>query len=140
MEYAIRRAAARLDPHQPVLLTASMRDFISDSVANRRFVRNLLVITGCLALVMAVGTAPRDVLRLILRQDSLSVAVGLAPGIAASLLALSYRRSAVSSFETGHPASILIAACLVTTTAGVACWFPAQKAKRTDRISALRHE
>ena len=43
---AIRLAIAAIDPNQPVLLSASMRELVSDSVADRRFIMILLAITA----------------------------------------------------------------------------------------------
>ena len=55
MGRAIRRAIAAIDPNQPVFLSASMRDLIADSVADRRFIMTLLAIMGCLALAMSAA-------------------------------------------------------------------------------------
>src|SRR6202030_2547260 len=55
LEKAIRRAIAAIDPNQPVLLSASMRALLADSVADRRFILTLLAITGCLALLMSAA-------------------------------------------------------------------------------------
>src|SRR5258708_15681005 len=146
MEKAIRNAIAAIDPNQAVFLSASMGDFIADSVADRRFIMMLLAITGLLALAMsaggvygvisyttsrrtaeigirmAVGATPRHILSLIFGQGFLTVAVGLAVGLSSALAALRFLRSVLSGLETPHPASVWIAASLVTVTAGIACW------------------
>ncbi|HTS30224.1 MAG TPA: ABC transporter permease [Bryobacteraceae bacterium] len=161
---AIRRAIAALDPNQTVLLSATMRDLISDSLAGRRFILTLLAVTGLLALAMAaagvygvlsyttsrrvqeigirmaVGAAPRDVFALIFRQGFGTVAVGLAVGFAGAAIAGRVLRNVLAGLESGHPASGWIAAGLVTIAAGAGCWIPARRATRTDPISALRTE
>jgi predicted permease len=110
MAQAIRRAIAAIDPNQPVFLTASMRDFIADSVADRRFIMQLLAVTGALALIMAaggvygvisyttsrrtrdigirmaIGATPAKVLALIFQQGFLMVTAGLAVGLLSALI------------------------------------------------------
>lgn len=164
MEKAVRRAIAAIDPNQPVFLSATMRDLIADSIADRRFIVILLAVTACLALIMsaagvygvvsyttsrrtqeigirmAIGATPRSVLSLIFRQGFLTVAIGLVGGLAAALISLRFLRSLLPGIEPGHPASLWIAAALVTITAGIACWIPARRATRTDPMSALRQE
>ena len=105
MKTAIRRAIAAIDPNQPVFLSASMRDLIADSVADRRFIVMLLGITGGLALIlaaagvygvmsyitsrrtqeigirMALGATPGNVFSLFFRQAFVSVSIGLALGL-----------------------------------------------------------
>jgi putative ABC transport system permease protein len=163
-EKAIRNAIAAIDPNQAVFLSASMGDFIADSVADRRFIMMLLVITGLLALAMsaagvygvisyttsrrtaeigirmAVGATPRHILSLIFGQGFVTVAVGLAVGLGSALAALRFLRSVLSGLETPHPASVWIAASLVTGTAAIACWIPARRATRIDPVSALRQD
>jgi MacB-like periplasmic core domain len=60
LEKTIRTAIAAVDPDQPVLLSASMQAFIGDSIADRRFIMTLLVVTGCLALLVASAGVCRD--------------------------------------------------------------------------------
>jgi putative ABC transport system permease protein len=163
-EKAIRRAIAAIDPYQPVFLSASMRDLIADSVADRRFIMLLLAITGCLALVlsaagvygvisyttarrtqeigirMALGATPGDIFSLIFRQGFFTVSIGLAVGLGAAFACLRSLRSVLVGLESGHPAYIWIAATVVTGTAGMACWIPARRATRTEPISALQQE
>lgn len=124
----------------------------------------VLVITGCLALVlsaagvygvisyttsrrtaeigirMALGATPGHVLSLIFRQGFLTVAVGLVVGLGSALVFQRLLRSVLAGLEAVDPASVWIAASLVTLTAGIACWIPARRATRTDPISALRQE
>jgi hypothetical protein len=164
MEQAIRRAIAAIDPNQPVFLTASMRDLIADSVADRRFILMLLAIMGSLALAMsaagvygvvsyttsrrtqeigirmAVGATPGDVLSLIFLQGFRTIAMGLAIGLGAALVSMRSLRSVLVGLEAGHPANIWISASVVAGAAAVACWIPARRATRTDPISALRQE
>ncbi len=164
LEKAIRRTIAAIDPNQPVFLSAPMRDLIADSVADRRFIMILLAVTGCLALLMsaagvygvisyttsrrtqeigirmAVGATPRNVLSLIFKQSFVTVAAGLAVGLGAALTCLRSLRSVLLGLDSGHPASIWVAAALVAFTAGIACWIPARRATRTDPVAALRQE
>jgi putative ABC transport system permease protein len=159
MRGAIARAIAAIDPNQPVLLSASLRELIADSVADRRFIMMLLAATGSLALVlaaagvygvisyitsrrtheigirMAIGATPGQVLSLVFRQGFLAVALGLAAGLAAALISIRFLR-----LEPGHGGGIWIAAMLVTLAAALACWIPARRAAATDPMSALRQE
>ena len=164
MGKAIRRAIAELDPNQPVFLTVSIRELMSDSVGDRRFIMMLLAITGGLALAMsaagvygvisyttsrrtqeigirmALGSTPGNVFSLIFRQGFVMVGMGLGMGLAAALACTRLLRSALVGLESGDPAGIWIAAGLVTVTAGVACWIPARRATGTDPMAALREE
>jgi putative ABC transport system permease protein len=164
MEKAIRRTIAAIDPNQPVFLSVPMTALIADSVAERRFIMMLLAVTAGLALVMstagvygvisyttsqrtqeigvrvAVGAMPRDVLALVFRQGFLMVAIGLAIGLGAALVAAHSLRSFLAGLEFGNPAHIWIATGLVAASAGIACWIPARRATRIDPMTALRQE
>ena len=161
---AIRLTIAAIDPNQPVLLSASLRELVSDSVADRRFIMILLAITGGLALMMsaagvygvisyttsrrtqeigirmAIGATPAGVLRLIFRQGFVPLAAGLIAGLGAAWACLRLLRGAVPGLEAGDSASIWIAAAVVTVTAGIACWLPARRAVRIDPMTALRFD
>lgn len=164
LEKAIRRTIASIDPNQPVFLSASMTSLIADSVADRRFIMMLLAVTAGLALLMsaagvygvisyvtsrrmqeigvrvAVGAMPRDVLVLVFRQGSVTVAVGLAIGLGLAFVAMESLRSFLPGLESANPSHLWMAAGLVALTAGIACWIPARRAARIDPMSALRQE
>jgi predicted permease len=164
MEKAIRRAIATLDPEQPVLLSASMRELIADSVADRRFVALLLGITGALALLlstagvygvvsyttsrrtreigirMAVGATPGKVLALIFRQGFRAVALGMAAGVAALRATARPLAAALPGVEWRGGGWLWMAGALVIAAAAIACWIPARRATGTDPMAALREE
>jgi putative ABC transport system permease protein len=164
LEKAIRRAIAAVDPNQPVLLSASMRSLIADSVADRRFIMSLLAVTGCLALLMSVagvygvtwyttsrrtreigvrmalGATPGNVHALIFRQGFLTVATGLAVGLGLTLTLMRALRGVLVGLASGNPSHLWIAAGLVSLAAAVACWVPARRATRIDPMSALRQD
>jgi len=163
MSQALRRAIAAVDPNQPVLLSATMRELISDSVADRRFIALLLATKGSLALAMAaagvygvmayttsrrtaelgirmaVGATPRDIFALIFRDGLATAAVGLVAGAGASVACARYLRGVVAGLDDGA-GFVAIAAALVMVTAALACGIPARRATRTDPVAALREE
>jgi predicted permease len=160
---AIRRAIAALDPDQPVLLSATMRELIADSVADRRFIVVLLAALGCLALAtaaagvygvvsyttsrrtreiglrMAIGATPSAVVALIFRQGLSSVIGGLAVGVGAAWFALRSVHT-LPGLDGVRPLYLGGAAFVVAITAAIACGIPALRATRTDPLSALRQE
>ncbi len=164
VERAIRRAIAAIDPNQPVLLSATMGQLVADSVAARRFIMLLLASTGALALLMAaagiygvisyttarrtpeiavrmaVGATPERIFALIFRQGFGTVAIGLAGGLGAALVAVRLLHGVIFGLGPGHAGSIGIAAAVVAATAALACWIPARRATRTDPSAALREE
>lgn len=164
VDRAIRRAVAAIDPNQAVFLVAPLRSFITDSVADQRFVMILVFLTGCLALVMsaagvygvvsyatsrrtaeigirmAIGATPQQVHSLIFLQGFSPAALGMAIGVALAMGFLSLLRSSLPGLDQSHAAYALGAIGTVTITAAVACWLPACRAIKIDPISALRHE
>ena len=87
---------------------------------------------------MALGAKARDVVRLILRQGAIQVAVGLGLGL---VLALGFSR--LLSFilfevEPWDPATFAVIAAVLALAGLTACWIPARRASRVDPMVALR--
>jgi len=164
MEKAIRRAIAGVDPNQPVFLSASMRELISDSLADRRFIMALLAITACLALAMAMagvygvtmytttrrtqeigvrmalGATPRNVQALVFRQGFLTAALGSAFGLGLSVVLIRVLRGVLLGLDSQNTSGLWIEMGLVLFTAAFACWLPARRAARVSPSVALRQE
>lgn len=164
IDNAVRAAIAAVDPNQPVLIGASMRSFLSDSIADRRFVTTLFAITGWLALLMAaagvygvtayttsrrtqeigirmaLGATPGGVHRLLFRDALQVVAVGLALGLASALAALRLISGRMQGFDSPEPELFAIAAALVIAATAIASWVPARRATTIDPVAALRQE
>lgn len=159
---AVRLAIASVDPKQPVFLSVSMAQLISDSVADRRFVMLLIAITGALALLlaaagiygvisyttslrtseigvrMALGATPRNVQRLVFRGGMLLAGIGIAIGVAAALAITRVLRNVMTGLAANDPLLIAAAIAVVLATAALACWIPARRATRIDPMVALR--
>jgi predicted permease len=164
MEKAIRRAVAGVDPNQPVFLSASMREFISDSLADRRFIMALLAITGCLALAMAMagvygvatytttrrtqeigvrmalGATPSNVQALVFRQGFLTAAAGSAIGLGLALVLIHVLRGVLLGLDSRNAGDLWMEVGLVLLTAAFACWLPARRAAKVSPSVALRQE
>jgi len=89
---------------------------------------------------MALGAKARDVVRMILRQGAIQVAVGLVVGLG---LALGFSR--LLSFilfevEPWDPATFAVIATVLALAGLTACWIPARRASRVDPMTALRWE
>ena len=164
LEPAIRRAIASVDPMQPVFLSASMRTFISDSIADRRFIMTLLASTAVLALLMAaagvygvvsyiascrtqeigvrvaLGAGRGKIHVLIFRQGFVSVLLGVGIGIGLTAMLLRILQGIIAGLGSSDRAMFAISVGLVSVSAAIACWVPAYRAAKLEPMVALRYE
>jgi predicted permease len=164
MTAAIREVVTRIDPNLPLFDVRTMPERLDRSMDRRRtpmmlslgfgFVALLLASIGIYGVLayqvgqrhreigvrMALGSSQSAILRLILREGTTLVAVGLLLGVA-GLLAL---RPAIASQLFGvnaiDPLVILSVTSVLGFAAGVACLAPAWRASRVDPIQALNRQ
>lgn len=160
----VRRAIAAADPSLPVLAVTPLTQLIEDSIGTDILVARVVSGFGLLALVlaslglygvmayatvrrtaefglrMALGAEAGAMMRMVLRESMLLVAIGALVGIPASLAAaplLKDRLFGVGAFDLS---SILVAVAAMALTAGVAAALPAIRASRVSPMEALREE
>lgn len=89
---------------------------------------------------MALGAAPRDVLRLVFRRGLLLVTMGTVMGVAAAVGLTRYLQSLLYGIRAVDPFTYACAVILLAVVALAACWIPARRAMRVDPMVALRYE
>jgi ABC-type antimicrobial peptide transport system permease subunit len=89
---------------------------------------------------MALGARPVDVLRLVLRQIALLVAVGTLVGIAAALALTRFAGSLLFEVAPRDPGTFVIAIVALIVAGLTAALVPARRALRVDPITVLRVE
>jgi len=161
---AVTREVAAVDPGLAVGGLRPLADLLSVSVSYRRALMLLLGLFAGIAMLLAtvgvygvmssitakrtrevgirlaLGAAPRDVVRQLVGKGFVMAVIGVAGGLAGV--------SALRNVVAGHlfrvqplDAVAIGAACVVLTgTALVACWIPARRAMRVDPVTALRAE
>jgi predicted lysophospholipase L1 biosynthesis ABC-type transport system permease subunit len=161
---AVRREVAAVDAGIPVTRVRAMDDLIASSVAPRRF--NLVLLGGfaALALVLAgvglhgvlsqavaqrtreigvrvaLGAAPRDVVRLVVGQGLRLTAAGAAVGTAAALALTRFVSAMLFGVRATDPLTYLAVAALLAAVAALASCRPARRASRVDPLVALHGE
>jgi ABC-type antimicrobial peptide transport system permease subunit len=90
---------------------------------------------------MALGAERANVLRLVIIKGLRLVLVGVAVGLAVSLL---LGRAVEAQLWPGvkpyDPATLASTVLLLLATGVLACWIPARRAARVDPMVALRYE
>ena len=89
---------------------------------------------------MALGATPTRIRRLVLRQGSVLIAVGLALGLVAGLALARLLSDTLFGVSFIDPLTWTTTLLLVAAIALFACWIPARRAARTDPMVALRNE
>ena len=89
---------------------------------------------------IAVGARPRDVVTMILGQGLRTIFLGLAIGLAGSLLLTRTMGSMLFGVTAADPFTFLAVLVLLIGAALLACYIPARRAARVDPVIALRNE
>jgi ABC-type antimicrobial peptide transport system permease subunit len=141
-----------------------MEQRITDSVAAPRLQTILLGAFGALALVLAcigiygvlayavsqrtremgvrlaLGAAPGNILRQILRDGLRLAALGLLFGFGASLILTRYLETLLYSVRPTDPTVFASAIATLLAVAAAACYVPARRAAQVDPMVVLREE
>lgn len=160
----VRSIAADLDKDQPLFSIATMKEMIASSVRAPRFRAIVLASFAGLALVlaavgiygvlrysaaqreleigisMALGAAPADIRRLVLRWGMEPVVIGIAVGFLATLGLARVVTAFVFGIEPYDPMMFLGASALIVAISLATCYFPARRASRLDPAAFLRSE
>jgi predicted permease len=89
---------------------------------------------------LALGAARGQVVRMVMRDAVLLIAVGLSIGTVLSLIAGRTAKSLLFQLESYDPLTLLLAAGLLAGIAALASFLPARRAAQLDPMAALRCE
>jgi putative ABC transport system permease protein len=91
-----------------------------------------------IAVRMALGASPRDVVRLVLGRVASLILGGAAIGIALSLWAARFVGALLFGVDARDPITLVAAAAILVSVGLFAGWLPARKVSRLDPTTALR--
>ncbi|MBV9886441.1 MAG: FtsX-like permease family protein [Acidobacteria bacterium] len=161
---SIRGALATIDPQQPIYSIDTMDQVVADSFGPKRLTLFLLTFLAGVVLVLssvglyaalaysvgqrrheigirvALGADGRDISRMIVSHGARLALLGVALGLAASLLLTRLMQGLLYGVSAGDPLTLIGAAVLLSSIALGACFVPARRAMQIDPLAALRHE
>lgn len=160
----VREAVRSVDPNQPVFLVRTMEDVLNVSIGLRRFsmwvigffagAALLLAMIGVYGVVaytvsqrtheigirMAIGARRMNVFAMIMQHGLVLTGIGLAVGIAGSLVMTQLLSSLLFNVSAVDPVTILLQSALLVVITLLACYIPARRATKVDPMTALRCE
>jgi putative ABC transport system permease protein len=160
----VRAALDKIDKDIPILQPNTLELIITQSLGQQRLTMGLLGVFAGVALLLAVvgiygavaytveqrtaeigvrmalGAEMKDVLRLVVRQGMSPVLIGLAIGLAATLVAGHLIAAQLYQISPHNPFLIVATTAALAIAALLACLMPARRATRVDPIVALRTE
>jgi putative ABC transport system permease protein len=158
----IRDAVRAVDPNQAVHTLRSMDEYVSRSLATRRFGMRLLGFFGATALFlaalglygvisysvtqrtreigirMALGAERMSVMKLVVGQGFRLAAIGVVIGIMAAALAGRFLESQLFQVSALDPITIFATAAALLAAGLLASYLPARRAVRVDPAVTLR--
>jgi predicted permease len=161
---AVRSVVNELDRNLPLFDVETMNTRLGREVASQRFNAALLSAFAFFALLlaalgvygvmaytvgqrtheigvrMALGAAPRNVLKMILRRGLALTLAGTALGLSTSLVLTRFLRSLLYGVQPTDPVTFLAVALTLLGVGFLACYIPARRAMQVDPMVALRYE
>lgn len=158
---AVRDRAARVNDDVPLFNIAPLSDAVAQQTALARLSSFLLGVFGALALVlaavglygvlafvvrgrrreiairMAMGAEPRQILRMFVRQGLILVGAGLAVGALTALIGGRYLAATLYQVRATDPLVLAVTSTVLLAVAATASWLPARQATRVDPNSVL---
>ena len=161
---ALRREVWAVDADQPVADISTMGQFVSNSIAGRRFNMMLLAVFAGVALLLAavglygvmaysviqrtheigirlaLGAQARDVLKMIVGQGMLLTLIGTVLGLTAAFALTRLMASLLYGVTATDPLTFAGIPLLLAAVALLATYIPARRAMKVDPMVALRYE
>jgi len=89
---------------------------------------------------MALGAAPNQIEKMVLRQGFVIVAIGLALGLVAAAAAGNLAKTFLLNISPTDSLTYCTVSLVLAAVALTACWIPARRATKVDPMIALRYE
>ncbi len=168
MAVPLRRQMSKIDPNLPLYFVGIPKVHIDSFVAQNRIIATMFSIFGLVAIVlasvgmygvmsfsvnqrrqefgvrMALGAHSGRILRIVLRQGALQLAVGLSIGVGAALALGTFAGTGIQTILFGvtarDPLTYAVVITLITVVSLIATVVPARRATRVDPLVALRAE
>jgi predicted permease len=161
---ALAKVVREADQDVPLTDLRTMEVRVSDSLSTRRSPALMAAVFAASALLLAtiglygvmayavaqrtrefgvriaLGARSRDVLGLVFVEGLRLGAIGLAAGIALSLVLTRYMASLLYGVDSSDPLALAGVAALIAVVVGLACLLPARRATQVDPMVALRAE
>jgi putative ABC transport system permease protein len=153
-----------MDRDLPIPPVRTLREIVSDTVAQRRFQMLLTTLFAVVALLLsavglygvvsyaiaartreigiriALGALRRDVMRWVFASGMPPVFIGLVAGLAGAIAIARTLRALLFGVEPADPLSLASVVALLLLTSALACYLPARRAAALDPTTALRHD
>lgn len=160
----VKRELAAIDPNLAVSRIATMEEQVEGQLARPRFSAVMLNWLGMLALLLAaigifgvmaysvtqrtrelalriaLGANPRNVLALVLSQGLKLTFLGVLLGLVGAASMTHWLKGLLYGVSAADPLSFMATAFSLIAVALLACWIPARRAIRVDPMIALRAE
>ncbi|HEX9699937.1 MAG TPA: FtsX-like permease family protein, partial [Acidobacteriota bacterium] len=159
-----REIVAEIDPSMPIDHLRTMDDVVYESANGPRFYMTLMGVFGTIAVLLAVigfyglmafsvgrrtrelgvrvalGASPSVIRRMVLRQGSLIVGVGIALGLAGCFAVSRLLESFLYGVSPTDPLTYASLTALIAAVGLAASYVPARRATRIDPLTALREQ
>ena len=159
---AVMRIVRRIAPTAPIENVMTVAQIKDQSVAPRRLNAALMSSFGLLAVIiaavgiagvlafsvsartteigirMSLGAESGRVLRMILKEGGVLLAIGLVLGIGGAFIAGGVIRGLLFGIEPHDPVTLIGVAATMAAIGIAACWIPARRASRIDPAIAMR--
>jgi putative ABC transport system permease protein len=158
---SMTRVMRQVDPNLPLFNIRTMEQRLESSLATSRFNTVLLTTLGVIGLVLAsigiygviayfvsqrtqeigvrlaLGAAPADVVRLVIRQALKPVLIGMVLGVVGALAISGVLATQLYGVTPRDPLTIVSVSVAFVAVAMLASWAPARRAARVDPTRAL---
>lgn len=160
----LRAAVAEVNPNLPLLRITTIQDQVSELISHDELISTLTSLFSLLALLLAaiglygvmsynvvrrtneigiriaLGAHGASVLRMIMREAILLLAIGTEVGLPLAMMAAIVIRDQLFAVDAIDPISFAFALLVVSLMTVLAGWLPARRAANVDPVTALRCE
>ena len=161
---SVREAARRVDSDLPLGSISTQAQLVEERLSQERLFANAYALFGGLALLlaciglfglmsynvarrtneigirMALGARRQGVVRMVLKESMILVAIGSVIGLAVAAAFGQLIESQLYGLAPTDPMSIAAAVLVMVLVSGIAGYLPARRASRLDPTIALHHE